>query len=244
MKSQLMTLLLLISIGIGCGNGNELEQTAEKNEADIQRLLNGAKKIKKTAESAKKEALLAVDIADTVIAKVDSLLNVKPEPKKPDPVEPEPKKPDPVEPKKPEPKKPDPVEPPKPTPDSLEPDDDRFLIAKASYRRALKVDSPERQAECLALSRVFKSVAAQVAAGGLNGSTIEPQWYAISSALAAGNRPVMKKNFIAWKPAAEELSAGISDRYAKDLLGNNQDWTDLLNAIGDALERASRATKE
>ena len=236
MKSQLVALLLLISIGIGCGNGNELEQTAERNEAEFQRLMNTAKKTKKSAEEAKKDALTAVGIADAVIVKVDSLLSVKPEPKKPDPVEPEPKKP--------EPKKPDPVEPPKPTPDSFEPDDDRFLIAKAAYRRALKVDSPERQAECLALSRVFKSVAAQVAAGGLNGSTIEPQWYAISSALAAGNRPVMKKNFIAWKPAAEELSAGISDRYAKDLLGNNQDWTDLLNAIGDALERASRATKE
>lgn len=241
---KLMMFLLLIFIGIGCGNGNELEQTVERNEAEFQRLMNTAKKTKKSAEVAKKDALSAISIADAVILKVDTLLNIKPEPKKPEPVEPEPKKPDPAEPKKPEPKKPDPVEPPKPAPDNLEPDDDRFLIAKASYRRALKVASPERQAECLALSKVFKGVAAQVAAGGLNGSLIEPQWHAVSSALAAGNRPIMAKNFIAWKPAAEELSAGISDRYSKDLLGNNQDWADLLNAIGDALERASRATKE
>lgn len=235
-----MILILLIPFTVGCGNGNTLEQTAEKSEADIQRLMNGAKKIRKTAETAKKEAQATEAIADAVIAKVDALLGSNPGPKKPDPIEPkkpdsvnpEPAKPSPVEPKKPEPIK--------PTPDTLEPDDDRFLIAKATYRRALKVDSPARQAECLALSKVFKSVASQVAAGGLNGSLLEPQWHAISSALAAGNRPIMAANFNSWKPAAEELSAGITKRYNDDLLLNNQDWADLLNAIGEALERAGK----
>lgn len=127
---------------------------------------------------------------------------------------------------------------PAPVPPNPEPEDGRFGLAKAVFRAAKVVDSPSRAAECQALAAVFSATAAKVAAGGLNGSLLDPQWKKISRELAAGNKSAIQ-HAEAWKPASDQLGERISQLYSEGKLDSNADWHDLLTEIARGLTAAA-----
>lgn len=204
------------------------ESRVEKTEAEITRALSNAKKV--ATELAKAEKTIADEkakLAD-LIAKLNGLIGPKPSPAPtPNPA------PSPV----PTPTPPGPLPPvPQPSPTPTEPVDGRFAIARAVFKIASAVDSPDRAAEAQALSQVFASVASQVAAGTLDGTLLDPQWHKVSVALTNGNKPIMAKHLSAWKSAAEQLSEAIGNFYGEDRLKQNSDWADLLNEISSGLK--------
>lgn len=201
------------------------EARVERTEAEITRALTNAKKV--AVELAKAEKTIADEKAKLaeLIGKLNGLIAPKPSPG-PNPA------PSPV----PTPTPPGPLPPvPSPSPTPTEPVDGRFAIARAVWKIASAVESPDRAAEAQALSLVFASVASQVAAGTLDGSLVNPQWRKVSLALTAGNKPIMSKHLTAWKSAAEQLSEAISTFYGDEKLKSNSDWADCLNEISSGL---------
>lgn len=211
---------------VGCDSWESLESKSERNQTEVERLLNNAKKTKSEVEKSKKQLTEQLTKCDEIIGKLDILLNhpnPKPNPN-PSPISPTPT--------------PSPL-PPIPNPAPLppdEPEDGKFAIAKAVYNIAKVINSPDRVLESKALAAVFESVAAQVAAGALDGSLLDPQWHKISVALTAGNKPIMSKHLSAWKDAAEQLSDAIAERFENNKLKTNQNWSDLLNEIASGLK--------
>ena len=226
LRVSVVTSCLLLVLA-GCTDTPETR--VERSEKEITRALANAKRL--VDELAKSEAAIVAERAKltALIEKLNGLMRVSPVPS-PTPVPAPSPGPAPVPPG-PQP----PVPRPSPAPPT-EPDDGRFAIAKAVYRSAMAVNSPDRVAEAQALAAVFASVSAQIAAGTLNGTLLDPQWHKISVALTAGNKPVMAKHLSAWKSSAEELSEAIASRYSDDKLKNNQDWADLLSEISIGLK--------
>lgn len=232
MKNHLVAIVVVLSaVAFGCDSTGSLESQREALASRTTRLRADAEKHRRnsTAELARLKAEMALLEAD--IAKLNELFSpLNPTPQPVTPVVPEP-----VKPINPEPVKPvTPVVPPKPV--NPEPEDGRFAVAKQVYRLASIVDSPDRVAECQALAAVFDSVAAQVAAGTLNGSLLNPQWHQISSALTAGNKPIIAKHLTAWNGPATQLGDAISKRYSDGKLDTNDDWSDLLKEIAVGLK--------
>lgn len=227
--------LFLLLFVVGCGqngsvleNAAALEQRAEKSDNDLTKLLSGAKKIKADVENSKKSLKEQLVKCEEISAKVDALLGVKPNPQ---PVVPSPV-PSPV----PIPVPVPPVVPgPSPSPGPSEPVDGRFAVAKSVYRIAMAVNSPAKKEEAHSLAEAFESVASKAAAGGLNGSVLNPQWRVISIELSKANKVIIEKNFAAWDGPAGQLGKAISRIYMEGKLDTNQDWSDLLNEIAKGL---------
>ena len=207
-----------------------IDQRAEKHSTDIEKLKKSAASIQADVLKSKRELSEKLAECDVILAKLAAVVPLPTPSPIPNPA------PSPVPAPTPSPVRPDPLPPPVPAPLPTEPVDGRFGIAKAVWKIAKEVQSPDRVAESQALASVFESVAAQVAAGTLNGTLLDPQWHKISVALTAGNKPIMAKHLAAWKSSAEQLSEAIGQRYGDGKLNSNQDWSDLLNEIASGLK--------
>lgn len=153
--------------------------------------------------------------------------------KRPD-TKPDDKTPGPLpSPPSPQPPVPGPVPPvPAPTPGPV---DGRFHVARAVWDVAKAVASPDRVSEAKQIALNFRTVAADVRGGKLNGSLLKPQWMAISGALGTVNKPIVDKQ-PAWKAAADQLADKIAELYGDDRLKSNADWADLFEEIATGLE--------
>lgn len=231
------TILMALSLFVlGCSNSNQpsIEERQGKSETKINTLLGDAKRIRVELVKSKdecQEMILRsqekIANADVMLTKLDTLLGTKPQPTPP--VNPSPG-PLPVP-------TPGPLTPvPSPSPQPAEPEDGSFAVAKAVYRIAMVVESPDRVAESQALAAVFDSVAAQVAAGTLDGTLLDPQWHRISVALTAGNKPIIAKHLTAWDSAASQLSKSIAKNYKENKLPDNKAWSELLREIARGLK--------
>ena len=219
-------LLLLTLCGCDLIGSPTIDQRAAQHQNDIEKLKKSASVIQADVLKSKRDLTEKLAECDAILAK---LATVIPTPT-PNPA------PSPVPAPTPSPVRPDPLPPPGPAPLPTEPVDGRFGIAKAVWKIAKEVQSPDRVTEAQALAGVFESVAAQVAAGTLNGTLLDPQWHKISVALTSGNKPIMAKHLAAWKSPAEQLSEAIGQRYSDGKLNSNQDWSDLLSEIGGGLK--------
>ena len=234
------TILVVLSLFVlGCSsNQPSIEERQNKSETKINTLLGDAKRIRVDLVKSKdecQEMILRsqekIANADAMLTKLDALLGGKPLPvvPVPQPVNPSPG-PQPVP-------TPEPLTPvPSPSPTPTEPEDGPFAVAKAVYRIAMAVESPDRVAESQALATVFESVGAQVAAGALDGTLLDPQWHRISVALTAGNKPVIAKHLAAWDNPATQLSKAIGKNYKENKLPDNKAWAELLREISRGLK--------
>ena len=235
------TILVVLSLFVlGCSNGSQssIEERQNKSETKINTLLGDAKRIRVDLVKSKdecQEMILKsqekIANADAMLAKLDALLGGKPQPVVPTPlpVNPSPG-PQPVP-------TPGPLTPvPSPLPQPTEPEDGSFAVANAGYRIAMAVESPDRVTESQALAAVFESVAAQIAAGALDGTLLDPQWHRISVALTAGNKPIIAKHLAAWDAPAVQLSKAISKNYKEGKLPDNKAWAELLREISRGLK--------
>ena len=237
MRATIFVIVSLLSLGCGQPNGMEADQA--KSEKQLRTLFNNAGTLRAELVKSKEAGLEVVSKttakikeADEMLAKLDALLGYKPSPSKPD-VEPKPVNPSPG----PQPPVPSPLTPvPSPVPVSVEPEDGPFAVAKAVYKIAMAVESPDRVIEAKALGEVFESVAAQVAGGALDGTLLDPQWHRISVALTAGNKPIIAKHLAAWDAPAVQLSKAIAKNYKENKLPDNKSWAELLREISRGLK--------
>ncbi len=219
-------ILILLLAGTLCGCSDSPETKVEQSQKEAARVLANAKKLLLDLAKSEVELTKSVKVVSDERVKLERLVvtlggvlpNPVPSPApNPTPVVPQP-----------------PV--PSPTPATGEPEDGRFEIAKAVYRIAMAVDSPDKVTEAHEMAAVFDGVASQLAAGTLNGTLIDPQWHRVSLALTAGNKAIIAKHKAAWKDAAEQLSAAIAKRYEDGKLNENKDWADLLSEIARGLK--------
>lgn len=251
---------------VGCGSQLSIEQRQAKNENSIKSLLSGAKDIRadllKSKEECEEMILRSqekIGKADEMLAKIDQLLGGgKPQPIVPTPNPSPSPNPQPV----PSPVNPTPAPIPSPTP--AVPVDGRFGVAVAVWKIAQTVDSPERQSEADALSLVFSGIAADLKAlvelekkdkkdlssaekdrlkelqNKVGPGIVPPQWHKISSALTAGNKPVIARHPDAWEGPATQLGKKIAQFYKEGKLNSNEDWADLLEEIALGLRFRSK----
>lgn len=242
-KAMRATWILVCSfLVLGCGQPT-IEERATRNEKDIKSLLNGAKTIRADLVKSKEECLEKVTQCDLMLVKLDTLLNIKPQPVTPP-------APIPVTPSLPSPA-PTPATPPGPQPPApsplpplpvapVGPVDGRFGVATAVWKIVQAVESPDRDEEAKALAGVFSSVAMQVREKKLEGTLLDPQWHRISVALTAGNKPVIAKHLEAWDGPANQLSKKIAIFYKEGKLKSDLDWADLLDEIALGLKWRSK----